>query len=124
MLEKNKELVKGKKKNFIFNFIDKQNYTKTKLCIAMFMALAIAVLFEYKFYAKIDPFKSKNRIIIIAVAVYFVLIHFIIKLSTMYEFIYNNRYKIACAFLLFVMVGGYSGSSITSLALYLLICSF
>ena len=113
MLEKNKELVKDKKKNFIFNLIEKQNYTKTKLCIAMFLAFAIAILFEYKFYAKIDPFKSKNRIIIIAMAAYFVLIHFIIKLDIMYEFIYRNRYKIACAFLLFVMVGGYSGSSIT-----------
>lgn len=102
-----------KTKNFVLKVIDKKNYTKTKLCIAVVLVFILATIFEYKFYSKIDPFKSKNRIIIIAVAVYFVLIHFVIKLSTMYEFIYNNRYKIACAFLLFVMVGGYSGSSIT-----------
>lgn len=113
MLEKDKEIVKGKDKNFVLRFISKNNFTKTKLCIAMVLALALSVIFEYKFYAKIDPFTSKNRIILIAMVAYFVLLHFIIKLDTMYEFIYRNRYKIACAFLLFVMVGGYSGSSIT-----------
>lgn len=104
MLEKNKELVKkiGIKKSTII-----------KLCIAFIISCCVGVIFEYKFYAKIDPFTSKNRIILIAMATYFVLLHFIIKLETMYGFIYRNRYKIACAFLLFVMIGGYSGSSIT-----------
>lgn len=103
-----------KTKDFILKFIYKKNYTKTKLCIAVVLAFILAFIFEYKFYSKIDPFKSKNRIIIISMATYFVLLHFIIKLETMYEFIYRNRYKIACAFLLFIMVGGYSGSSITN----------
>lgn len=104
----------NKTKDFVLKFIDKKNYTKTKLIVAVVLAFILAIIFEYKFYAKIDPFKSKNRIILIAMAAYFVLLHFIIKLDTMYEFIYKNRYKIACAFLLFVMIGGYSGSSITN----------
>lgn len=113
MLEKDKELVKGKNKNFIFKFINKDNFVKTKLCIALVLAFILSIIFEYKFYAKIDPFKSKNRILLIAMGIYFILFHFIFKLEKMYEFIYRNRYKIACAFLLFVMIGGYSGSSIT-----------
>lgn len=103
-----------KTRQIISNFISKGKFTKTKLIIAMVLAFVLAIIFEYKFYAKIDPFTSKNRIMIIASATYFCLLHFIIKLNTMYEFIYQNRYKIACAFLLFVMIGGYSGSSITS----------
>lgn len=100
--------------NIILKFINKQNYKKIKLVFAIFLAVLLAVIFENKFYAKFDPFKSKNRIIIVAMATYFVFLHFIIKLEVMYEFIYKNRYKIACVFLLFVMIGGYSGSSITN----------
>ena len=101
-------------KDCYINFIKKKNYTKTKLFMAVVLAFILAIIFEYKFYSKIDPFKSKNRIVLLAMAIYFVFLHFIIKLEIMYEFIYKNRYKIACAFLLFVMVGGYSGSSITN----------
>ena len=43
----------------------------------------------------------------------FIGIHFIFKLDKMYEWIHKNRYKIACAFLLFVTLFKYSGSSIT-----------
>ena len=85
----------------------KDNFIKIKLVIAGIVSIALAMIFEYKVYSAIDPFPSKNRIIFIAIALMIVFLHFIIKLNTMYEFLYKHRYKIACAFLLFVMIGKY-----------------
>ena len=103
----------------IKNFFKKGNFTKTKLIIAAVVAMILAVIFEYKVYHIIEPFISKNRIIFIAIALMIVFLHFIIKLNTMYEFLYKHRYKFACAFLLFVMIGKYSGSSITNYNYYI-----
>jgi hypothetical protein len=103
----------------IGKFFKKGNFTKTKLVIAGILATILSVLFEYKIYHKIEPFISKNRIIFLAIALMLVFIHFIIKLNTMYEFLYKHRYKFACAFLLFVMIGKYSGSSITTYNYYI-----
>ena len=50
---------------------------------------------------------------LVSIIYMFIGIHFVFKLSNMYEFIHKNRYKIACAFLLLVMIFKYSGSSIT-----------
>lgn len=106
--------IKGIKK-----FFCKDNFVKTKLVIALIVAILLAVIFEYKIYSKIEPFPSKNRIIFVAIALMVVFLHFIIKLNTMYEFLYKHRYKFACAFLLFVMIGKYSGSSITNYNIYI-----
>ena len=103
----------------IKKFFCKDNFIKTKLIISAVMAVILAVVFEYKVYSIIEPFPSKNRIIFIAISLMIVFLHFIIKLNTMYEFLYKNRYKFACAFLLFVMIGKYSGSSITSYNIYI-----
>ena len=73
----------------------------------MVLAGILAIIFEYKVYSLIDPFPSKNRIIFIAIAIMAVFVHFIIKLDKMYNFLYKYRYIVACAFLLFVMVGQY-----------------
>lgn len=110
MLEKIKDI----KKIFC-----KDNFIKTKLVIAGILSIVLATLFEYKVYSLIDPFPSKNRIIFIAIALMIVFLHFIIKLNIMYEFLYKHRYKFACAFLLFVMIGKYSGSSMTEYNIYI-----
>lgn len=103
----------------IKKFFCKDNFIKTKLAISAVIAVILAVVFEYKIYSIIEPFPSKNRIIFIAISLMIVFLHFIIKLNTMYEFLYKNRYKVACAFLLFVMIGKYSGSSITNYNIYI-----
>ena len=96
-------------------FLNKDNFTKTKLVLGVFLSLAAAVLTEYTIMRIYHPqFISKNRMMLLAMIYMFIGIHFVFKLSNMYEFIHKNRYKIACAFLLFVTVFRYSGSSITS----------
>ncbi len=96
-------------------FLNKDNFTKTKLVLGVFLSLALAVITEYTVMRRYHPqFISKNRMMLLAMIYMFIGIHFVFKLSKMYEFIHKNRYKIACAFLLFVTVFQYSGSSITS----------
>lgn len=96
-------------------FLNKDNFTKTKLVLGAFLSVALAVVTEYTVMRIYHPqFISKNRIMLLAMIYMFIGIHFVFKLSNMYEFIHKNRYKIACAFLLFVTVFKYSGSSITS----------
>lgn len=112
--EKTKKLyVKAVEK--IKYFLNKDNFTKTKLVLGVFLSLAAAVVTEYTIMRIYHPqFISKNRMMLLAMIYMFIGIHFVFKLSNMYEFIHKNRYKIACAFLLFVTVFRYSGSSITS----------
>ena len=112
--EKTKKLyVKAVEK--IKYFLNKDNFTKTKLVLGVFLSLAAAVVTEYTIMRIYHPqFISKNRMMLLAMIYMFIGIHFVFKLSNMYEFIHKNRYKIACAFLLVVTVFRYSGSSITS----------
>lgn len=94
-------------------FINKDNFTKTKLILVAIMSVLIATLCEYTIFRISHPeFISKNRIMLVSIIIMFIGINFVFKLSKMYEFIHNHRYKIACAFLLFVMIFKYSGSSI------------
>ncbi len=94
-------------------FINKENFTKTKLILVAFISVLVATLCEYTIFRKTHPaFISKNRIMLVSIIFMFIGIHFVFKLSKMYEFIHKHRYKIACAFLLFVMIFKYSGSSI------------
>lgn len=94
-------------------FINKDNFTKTKLILVAIISVLIATLFEYTIFRISHPeFISKNRIMLVSIIIMFIGIHFVFKLNKMYEFIHNHRYKIACAFLLFVMIFKYSGSSI------------
>lgn len=96
-------------------FINKDNFTKTKLILVAIMSVLIATLCEYTIFRISHPeFISKNRIMLVSIIFMFIGIHFVFKLSKMYEFIHNHRYKIACAFLLFVMIFKYSGSSIVN----------
>ena len=114
IVEKTKSLYSKIVEKIIF-FINKDNFTKTKLVLVAMLSLFAAVVTEYTVMRIYHPqFISKNRMMLLAMIYMFIGIHFVFKLSNMYEFIHKNRYKIACAFLLFVTVFEYSGSSITS----------
>ena len=96
-------------------FIDKNNFTKVKLFLVLILSIICATISEYTIFRKYYPeFISKNRIMLVSIIFMFIGIHFVFKLSEMYEWIHKNRYKIACAFLLFVTVFKYSGSSIVN----------
>lgn len=100
----------------IKHFINKDNFTKTKAVLVCIFACVFSVICEYTVFRISYPeYISKVRMIIVAIIFAFIGIHFVFKISKMYEFIHKNRYKIACAFLLFVMVFKLSGSSITIL---------
>ena len=117
--EKTKTLYNKAVEKLIY-FINKDNFTKTKLLLVAIVSLAFAVICEYTIFRIWYPqFISKNRIMLVAIIYMFIGLHFVFKLSNMYEFIHKHRYKIACAFLLFVMVFKYSGSSITCFHEYL-----
>lgn len=100
----------------IKNFINKENYTKIKLGIVAVFAFIAAIIFEYKFYTVYidNSYDSKTRMLIMAMVFGFIGLHFVFKLNDMYEFIYKQRYKLAVAFLVFVMVFKLSGSSIVN----------
>lgn len=96
-------------------FVSKDNYTKTKILLVVILSGILSILCEYTIFRVWYPeFISKNRIMLVALIFMFIGIHFVFKLSKMYEFIHKHRYKIACAFMLFVMIFKYSGSSIVN----------
>lgn len=96
-------------------FICKENFTKTKLVLLVIISGILSMLCEYTIFRTLYPeFISKNRMMLVTLIFIFIGIHFIFKLPKMYEFIHKHRYKIACAFLLFVMIFKYSGSSIVN----------
>ncbi len=94
-------------------FINKDNFTKIKLVILVMLSGLLATACEYTIFRKWYPeYISNNRIMLVTLIFIYIGMHFIFKISQMYEFIHKNRYKIACAFLLFVTIFKYSGSSI------------
>lgn len=96
-------------------FINKDNFTKTKLAMLVVISGLLAIACEYTIFRKWYPeFISNNRIMLVSLIFIYIGMHFVFKISKMYEFIHKNRYKIACAFLLFVTVFKYSGSSIVN----------
>lgn len=96
-------------------FINKDNFTKTKLAILVVLAGLLSIACEYTIFRKFYPeYISNNRIMLVTLIFIYIGMHFVFKISQMYEFIHKHRYKIACAFLLFVMAFKYSGSSIVN----------
>lgn len=94
-------------------FINKDNFIKLKLVLLVIISGLLAVVCEYTIFRRWYPqFISNNRIMLVTLIFIYIGMHFVFKISQMYEFIHKNRYKIACAFLLFVMIFKYSGSSI------------
>lgn len=100
----------------IKNFLNKENYTKIKLCIVAVLAIVASVIFEYTIYTRYidNSYDSKTRMLIVAIIFGFVGLHFVFKLNDLYEFIYKQRYKLAVGFLIFVMIFKLSGSSIVN----------
>lgn len=114
MLEK-LEKISNKIINKVKFFISKDNFTKTKIALVIILSGLLSIACEYTIFRRWYPeFISKNRIMLVSIIFIFIGIHFVFKISKMYEFIHKHRYKIACAFLLFVMAFKYSGSSIVN----------
>ena len=97
-------------------FLKKENYTKVKLGVVVILAMSLSWIFEYKFYTVyIDgSYDSRTRMIIMAGVFFFVLLHFVVKVKDLYEFIYKKRYFLALGFMIFVMIFKLSGSSIVN----------
>ena len=87
----------------------KGKYNVLKTIIAVVLAIAIATTLVL-----IKPTKIWDRLPIFAVAICFVLIHLIFRIKDIYEIIYKKRYILAAVFMLYVVVMGYSGSSIAT----------
>lgn len=95
-------------------FINKNNFVYLKLFLVFILSCALSVYLEKTTFRISHPeYISKVRMIIVAMFFAFIGIHFVFKLSKMYNWIHKNRYLLACAFLLFVMFFKLSGSSIT-----------
>ena len=89
------------------NFIKKGNYTKTKLVLAIVIATIAALGLVL-----ITPIKIWDRLPIFAVVFIFIALHFIFDLKKMYDFIYRKRYLLALIVFAYIVIMGYSGSSI------------
>ena len=114
IIDKSKDIINKLIEKVKF-FINKDNFTKTKLLLVAILSGILSVICEYSIFRIYYPeFISKNRIMLVTLIYFFIGLHFVFKISKMYEFIHKHRYKIACAFLLFVMVFKYSGSSIVN----------
>ena len=91
------------------NIIKKGNYTKTKLAISIIIAIAISLTLVI-----IMPNKIWDRMPIFFTGIMFGLLHLIFPLNKMYDFIYKKRYFIALFVFVYIVIMGYSGSSIGS----------
>ena len=111
-IEKNIVDLYTKISDIIKIFLSKDKFVFIKLFILFIVACAFSVLYEYKYCIHRYGYDSKVRMIIVAGITFYVGLHFIFSLSKMYNFIHKNRYFIACAFLVFVMIFKLSGSSI------------
>ena len=103
--------------SFIFEkakiFFNKDNFVILKLLLVFAISCLASIVCEYTIFRISHPqYISKLRMIIVALIFMYIGIHFVFKISKMYEWIHKNRYWVACAFLLFVMVFKLSGSSI------------
>lgn len=88
-------------------FIKKGNYTKQKIIIAIIITILISATL-----VMIRPIKIWDRFPIFSVIILFTLLHLIFPLNKMYEFIYKKRYLLALIVFAYIVIMGYSGSSI------------
>ena len=94
-------------------FLKKENNIITKLILAIFASIILSMILELTFFKKVYGSLSIDRVFILTMVFYFISIHFIIKLKTLYEYIYKKRFIIALILFIFCIVLGYSGSSIS-----------
>lgn len=91
----------------IKKFITKGNYTKIKIIIALIISILLATIYTVTRINFII-----DRLFIVGIVLLFISIHFIIKLETIYNFIYKYRFYIAGIIFLIAVIFEYSGSSI------------
>lgn len=94
-------------KNTIKKIIEKGNYTKIKVVIAIILSILLGTFITIH---------SRNniwdRIPVYSCIIMFAFLHLIIPIKNIYEFIYKRRYIIALVLLIYLVVMEYSGSSI------------
>lgn len=88
-------------------FIKKGNYLKQKILIAIIITILISATL-----VMITPIKIWDRFPIFFSIILFALLHLILPLKEMYEFIYKKRYLLALIIFAYIVIMGYSGSSI------------
>ena len=94
-------------KNVIKECAKKENYIKSKIIILIIISIIIAMFFTLK-----GEHLIWDRLPIFFCIIAFIGIHFIFKLEKIYNFIFKRRFVIAFIFLIYVIIMGYSGSSI------------
>lgn len=88
-------------------FLKKGTYTKAKIVVAIILSIVVASIYTYtrtKFVV--------DRLFIVGIVSMFISLHFILRLETIYNFIYKYRYYIAAVTLVVATLCEYSGSSI------------
>lgn len=99
--------MKQKIKNIKEKYLTKGKYTKTKVLLAIIISLIISALL-----VMLAPTIIWDRFPIFTVIIMFILLHLIFPLKQMYEFIYKKRYLLALILFVYIVIMGYSGSSI------------
>ena len=94
-------------KDKLLNFIKKGNYTKQKILIGIIISILISITLVVMM-----PIKIWDRLPIFAVIIMFATLHGILPLEKIYNYIYIKRYLLAFIILVYILVMGYSGSSI------------
>lgn len=102
-------------KENIKKIFKKGNYTKVKLIISIFISIIVAYAIDLKWEESIVI----DRIVIHALLIMFALLHAIIPLNKMYDFIYRKRYIIALVIFACCVIMEYSGSSISAYRNYI-----
>jgi hypothetical protein len=103
--------IKEKVKQIYINYLKKGQYDIQKLLITIIVSILIASTLVL-----INPIKVWDRVPIFTVIFTFIFLHFIYPIKDIYEFIYKKRYLLAIIFMIYVVVMGYSGSSIGTYA--------
>lgn len=93
------------------SMLAKGKYTKPKVVIAIIVSILIATALVFSMSTSI-----LDRIPVFAIIICFILLHFIFKVKDIYEFIYKKRYLLAILFMVYVVIMGYSGSSVGTYA--------
>lgn len=96
--------IKLKIQNSVFA---KGKHTKTKIIIAGIISLLISIFLVVYRYTKIW-----DVLPIFSIVIFFISVHFIFKVKDIYGFIYKYRFLLALLVFTYIVIMGYSGSSI------------
>lgn len=88
-------------------FIKKGNYTKIKIIIALIISILAGCVLVL-----IKENKIWDRMPIFSIIIMFSMLHLILPIKQIYDFIYKKRYIIALVIFVYIVFMGYSGSSI------------